>query len=140
MKRITKELYNNLEKQEIDIKGQKLKYRGLMVFMETEDKELEKAIEESGKLPYLIVTGNEIPEEKPEPEKGPEEADGKDEEEVNTQEAEGRTSQVNLSAMKNADLVEYGKLHFGLTLNIKDKKNDLISQINKAMEEAGKVE
>lgn len=132
MKRITKELYDNLEKQEIDIKGQKLKYRGLMVFMETEDKELEKAIEESGKLPYLIVTGAEISEEKPEP-------DGKDEE-VNTQEAEGETSQVNLSAMKNADLVEYGKLHFGLTLNIKDKKNDLISQINKAMEEAGKVE
>ena len=139
MKRITKELYNNLEKQEIDIKGQKLKYRGLMVFMETEDKELEKAIEESGKLPYLIVTGDEIPEEKPEPEKDPEEADGKDED-IDTQEAEGGTSQVNLSAMKNADLVEYGKLHFGLTLNIKDKKNDLISQINKAIEEAGKVE
>ena len=139
MKKITKELYDNLEKQEIDIKGQKLKYRGLMVFMETEDKELEKAIEESGKLPYLIVTGNEIPEEKPEPEKDPEETDWKDEE-VNTQKAEGGTSQVNLSAMKNADLVEYGKLHFGLTLNIKDKKNDLISQINKAIEEAGKVE
>ena len=139
MKRITKELYNNLEKQEIDIKGQKLKYRGLMVFMETEDKELEKAIEESGKLPYLIVTGDEIPEEKPEPEKDPEEADGKDED-IDTQEAEGGTSQVNLSAMKNADLVEYGKLHFGLTLNIKDKKNDLISQINKAIEEAEKVE
>ena len=139
MKRITKELYNNLEKQEIDIKGQKLKYRGLMVFMETEDKELEKAIEESGKLPYLIVTGDEIPEEKPEPEKDPEEADGKDED-IDTQEAEGGTSQVNLSAMKNADLVEYGKLHFGLTLNIKDKKNDLILQINKAIEEAEKVE
>ena len=139
MKRITKELYDNLEKQEINIEGQKLKCRGLMVFMETEDEEVEKAIEEAGKLPYLIVTGEEIPEEKPEPEKDTEEADGKDEE-VNTQEAEGKTSQVNLSAMKNADLVEYGKLHFGLTLNVKDKKNDLISQIYKASEEAGKAE
>lgn len=139
MKRITKELYDNLEKQEIDIKGRKLKYRGLMVFMETEDKEAEKAIEEAGKLPYLIVTGEEIPEEKPEPEKEPEEEAGKDEED-DTQETEGGTSRVNLSAMKNADLVEYGKLHFGLTLNAKDKKNDLILQINKAIEEAGKVE
>lgn len=149
MKKITKELYDNLEKNEIDINGEKLQYRGLMVFIDKEDRELEKAIEESGKIPYLIVTGDEIPEEIQEPESDPEEITegledvGTTEEkgEVIAEKDENGNLQVDLQAMDKADLVEFGKLHFGLSLNVKDKKDILIGQINEAiLKESGKVE
>ena len=56
MNRIKKELFETFEDlKDVAINGETFKSRGKMVFLTSDNKELEEAIEEKGLMPYLVV-------------------------------------------------------------------------------------
>ena len=56
MNRIKKELFETFEDlKDVTINGETFKARGKMVFLTTDNKELEEAVEEKGLMPYLVV-------------------------------------------------------------------------------------
>ena len=56
MNRIKKELFETFEDlKDVVINGETFKARGKMVFLTADNKELEKAVEEKGLIPYLIA-------------------------------------------------------------------------------------
>ena len=56
MNRIKKELFETFEDlKDVTINGETFKARGKMVFLTANNKELEKAVEEKGLIPYLIA-------------------------------------------------------------------------------------
>ena len=56
MNKIKKELFETFEDlKDVAINGETFKARGKMVFLTADNKELEKAVEEKGLMPYLVV-------------------------------------------------------------------------------------
>ena len=56
MNKIKKELFETFEDlKDVVINGETFKARGKMVFLTADNKELEKAVEEKGLIPYLIA-------------------------------------------------------------------------------------
>ena len=56
MNKIKKELFETFEDlKDVTINGETFKARGKMVFLTADNKELEKAVEEKGLMPYLVV-------------------------------------------------------------------------------------
>ena len=56
MNRIKKELFETFEDlKDVAINGETFKARGKMVFLTSDNKELEEAVEEKGLMPYLVV-------------------------------------------------------------------------------------
>ena len=56
MNKIKKELFETFEDlKDVAINGETFKSRGKMVFLTSDNKELEKAVEEKGLIPYLIA-------------------------------------------------------------------------------------
>lgn len=56
MNKIKKELFETFEDlKDVAINGETFKSRGKMVFLTADNKELEKAVEEKGLMPYLVV-------------------------------------------------------------------------------------
>ena len=56
MNRIKKELFETFEDlKDVIVNGETFKARGKMVFLTSDNKELEKAVEEKGLMPYLVV-------------------------------------------------------------------------------------
>ena len=56
MNKIKKELFETFEDlKDVAINGETFKARGKMVFLTAYNKELEKAVEEKGLIPYLIA-------------------------------------------------------------------------------------
>ena len=56
MNKIKKELFETFEDlKDVAINGETFKSRGKMVFLTSDNKELEKAVEEKGLIPYIIV-------------------------------------------------------------------------------------
>ena len=56
MNKIKKELFETFEDlKDVVINGETFKARGKMVFLTADNKELEKAVEEKGLMPYLVV-------------------------------------------------------------------------------------
>ena len=56
MNRIKKELFETFEDlKDVTINGETFKARGKMVFLTSDNKELEKAVEEKGLIPYIIA-------------------------------------------------------------------------------------
>ena len=56
MNKIKKELFETFEDlKDVAINGETFKARGKMVFLTEDNKELEKAVEEKGLMPYLVV-------------------------------------------------------------------------------------
>ena len=61
MNRIKKELFETFEDlKDVAINGETFKARGKMVFLTSDNKELEKAVEEKGLIPYLIAGDKEV--------------------------------------------------------------------------------
>ena len=56
LNKIKKELFETFEDlKDVAINGETFKARGKMVFLTADNKELEKAVEEKGLMPYLVV-------------------------------------------------------------------------------------
>ena len=56
MNKIKKELFETFEDlKDVTVNGETFKARGKMVFLTADNKELEKAVEEKGLMPYLVV-------------------------------------------------------------------------------------
>ena len=56
MNKIKKELFETFEDlKDVTVNGETFKARGKMVFLTVDNKELEKAVEEKGLMPYLVV-------------------------------------------------------------------------------------
>ena len=56
MNKIKKELFETFEDlKDVAINGETFKARGKMVFLTSDNKELEKAVEEKGLIPYIIA-------------------------------------------------------------------------------------
>ena len=56
MNKIKKELFETFEDlKDVIVNGETFKARGKMVFLTADNKELEKAVEEKGLMPYLVV-------------------------------------------------------------------------------------
>ena len=56
MNKIKKELFETFEDlKDVAINGETFKARGKMVFLTSDNKELEEAVEEKGLVPYLVV-------------------------------------------------------------------------------------
>ena len=56
LNKIKKELFETFEDlKDVAINGGTFKARGKMVFLTSDNKELEKAVEEKGLMPYLVV-------------------------------------------------------------------------------------
>ena len=56
MNKIKKELFETFEDlKDVIVNGETFKSRGKMVFLTADNKELEKAVEEKGLMPYLVV-------------------------------------------------------------------------------------
>ena len=56
LNKIKKELFETFEDlKDVVINGETFKARGKMVFLTADNKELEKAVEEKGLMPYLVV-------------------------------------------------------------------------------------
>ena len=56
MNKIKKELFETFEDlKDVAINGETFKARGKMVFLTANNEELEKAVEEKGLMPYLVV-------------------------------------------------------------------------------------
>ena len=56
MNKIKKELFETFEDlKDVAINGETFKARGKMVFLTSDNKELEEAVEEKGLMPYLVV-------------------------------------------------------------------------------------
>ena len=56
MNKIKKELFETFEDlKDVTVNGETFKARGKMVFLTSDNKELEKAVEEKGLIPYLVV-------------------------------------------------------------------------------------
>ena len=56
MNKIKKELFETFEDlKDVAINGETFKARGKMVFLTSDNKELEEAVEEKGLIPYLIA-------------------------------------------------------------------------------------
>ena len=56
LNKIKKELFETFEDlKDVAINGETFKARGKMVFLTSDNKELEKAVEEKGLIPYLIA-------------------------------------------------------------------------------------
>lgn len=69
LNKIKKELFETFEDlKDIAINGETFKARGKMVFLASDNKELEEAVEEKGLMPYLVVEEPNT-EEKPKPTK-----------------------------------------------------------------------
>ena len=69
MNKIKKELFETFEDlKDVTINGETFKVRGKMVFLTSDNKELEEAVEEKGLMPYLVVEESNT-EEKPKPKK-----------------------------------------------------------------------
>ena len=61
MNKIKKELFETFEDlKDVAINGETFKARGKMVFLTADNKELEKAVEEKGLIPYLIAGDKEV--------------------------------------------------------------------------------
>ena len=74
MNKIKKELFETFEDlKDVAINGETFKARGKMVFLTSDNKELEEAVEEKGLMPYLVVGDIKVEEpnteEKPKPTK-----------------------------------------------------------------------
>ena len=64
MNKIKKELFETFEDlKDVVINGETFKARGKMVFLTTDNKELEETVEEKGLMPYLVVDIKETVEE-----------------------------------------------------------------------------
>ena len=60
MNKIKKELFETFEDlKDVIVNGETFKTRGKMVFLTSDNKELEKAVEEKGLIPYLIAGDTE---------------------------------------------------------------------------------
>lgn len=56
LNKIKKELFETFEDlKDVAINGETFKTRGKMVFLTSDNKELEEAVEEKGLMPYLVV-------------------------------------------------------------------------------------
>ena len=56
LNKIKKELFETFEDlKDVIVNGETFKARGKMVFLTTDNKELEEAVEEKGLMPYLVV-------------------------------------------------------------------------------------
>ena len=56
LNKIKKELFETFEDlKDVIVNGETFKARGKMVFLTSDNKELEKAVEEKGLMPYLVV-------------------------------------------------------------------------------------
>ena len=56
LNKIKKELFETFEDlKDVIVNGETFKARGKMVFLTADNKELEKAVEEKGLMPYLVV-------------------------------------------------------------------------------------
>ena len=56
MNKIKKELFETFEDlKDVTVNGETFMARGKMVFLTSDNKELEKAVEEKGLIPYLVV-------------------------------------------------------------------------------------
>ena len=56
LNKIKKELFETFEDlKDVAINGETFKARGKMVFLTSDNKELEEAVEEKGLMPYLVV-------------------------------------------------------------------------------------
>ena len=61
MNKIKKELFETFEDlKDVVINGETFKARGKMVFLTSDNKELEEAVEEKGLIPYLIAGDKEV--------------------------------------------------------------------------------
>ena len=72
MNKIKKELFETFEDlKDVAINGDTFKARGKVVFLTADNKELEKAVEEKGLIPYLIVGDTKGTVEEPNTEEKP---------------------------------------------------------------------
>jgi hypothetical protein len=72
LNKIKKELFETFEDlKDVTINGETFKARGKMVFLTVDNKELEKAVEEKGLIPYLIAEDVKETVEEPKTEEKP---------------------------------------------------------------------